>query len=300
MWNIGRLIMIKIKHLNLPPNNHGEGLIWIEKTNELAWVDVFEDPKIRILNLDNNKHTTISVPGPITSIAPHKSGGFVAGMNGGFYLITYNKDPVHLVSPKKMHANELLNDGRCDSRGRYLCGSMDIRMKDEIGKIYQRNSDGKVKIVDENFIVGNGIAFSPREDIVYISDSRKEIIWKYDYNINNGAISNKRLFFSTADVLGRPDGAAIDSNGNYWSCLFEGKKIICIDHVTAKVSVEIPLPVTYPTMCTFGGLKLDRLYVTTSKRLLTEPEFTKQPLAGKILEIRNLGVVGFNSAKYAA
>ena len=145
--------MIKIKHLNLPPNNHGEGLIWIEKTNELAWVDVFEDPKIRILNLDNNKHTTISVPGPITSIAPHESGGFVAGMNGGFYLITYNKDPVHLVSPKKMHANELLNDGRCDSRGRYLCGSMDIGMKDEIGKIYQRNSDGEVKIVDENLSV---------------------------------------------------------------------------------------------------------------------------------------------------
>jgi hypothetical protein len=33
---------------------------------------------------------------------------------------------------------------------------------------------------------------------------------------------------------------------------------------------------------------------------LTELKFKKQPLAGKILEIKNLGVVGFNSAKYAA
>jgi L-arabinonolactonase len=291
---------MKLKHLDLPPNNHGEGLIWIEKTNELAWVDVFEDPGVRVLNLNSKELKTISVSGPITSIAPHLSGGFVAGMNGGFYLISYYNDPVHLASPKGMHKNELLNDGRCDSRGRYLCSSMDMGMKDEIGKIYQVSSDGKIKILDENFIVGNGIVFSPQEDIVYISDSRKDIIWKYDYNILNGAISNKRLFFSTAELRGRPDGAAIDAHGNYWSCLFEGGSVVCIDHITEQIRKKIPLPVTYPTMCTFGGQKLDRLYVTTSKRLLSGLELRKQPMAGKILEISNLGVAGFNSAKYSA
>tara|TARA_B110000211_G_scaffold219364_1_gene265050 strand:- start:4890 stop:5774 length:885 start_codon:yes stop_codon:yes gene_type:complete len=290
----------EINHLDVPPNNHGEGIIWIEKTNQLAWVDVFEDPGVRILNLNSKELKTIAVLGPITSIAPHLSGGFVAGMNGGFYLISPHDDPVHLVSPKGMHKNELLNDGRCDSRGRYLCSSMDIKMKDEIGKIYQVSSDGKIKILDENFIVGNGIAFSPEEDIVYISDSRKDIIWQYDYNILNGAISNKRLFFSSVNLTGRPDGAAIDAHGNYWSCLFEGGSVVCIDHITGQIRKNITLPVTYPTMCTFGGQKLDRLYVTTSKRLLSRLELRKQPMAGKILEISNLGVVGSDSAKYAA
>jgi len=291
---------MKIERLNLPTNNHGEGLIWIEKTNELAWVDVFENPRIGILNLNNKELKTIPVSGSITSIAPHVNGGFVAGMNGGFYLVSYDKGPIHLRSPKKLNVNELLNDGRCDSRGRYLCCSMDMEMKNEIGKVYQLNNDGEIRVLDEHFIVGNGIAFSPKEDIVYISDSRKNIIWKYDYNIDSGAISNKKLFFSTSEMTGRPDGAAIDINGNYWCCLFEGGSIICIDNITAQVAMEIPLPVTYPTMCTFGGQGLDRLYVTTSKRLLSEIELKKQPLAGDVLEISDLGVVGVTSVRYSA
>ena len=293
-------MILQIKHLDLPACNHGEGLIWVEKSKMLVWVDVFEKPKIRIFDFEHNLHKTILVPGPITSVAPHLEGGFVASMNGGFYLLLENNDPKYLASPEGMHPNELLNDGRCDSRGRYLCGSMDLGMKEEIGKIYQLDRDGRIKILDENFIVGNGIAFSPKEDVLYISDSRKDVIWKYDYNIEDGTISNKRIFFSTSQLLGRPDGAAIDFNGNYWSCLFEGGSIICVDSETGQLLKTIPLPVKYPTMCAFGGHQLDCLYVTTSKKLLNESELIKQPLAGKILEISNLGVAGFSSARYAA
>jgi len=291
--------LIKIKQIDLKSDNHGEGLIWIAETSELAWVDVFDNPKIRSLKLKDGKYKSINVPGPITSIAPHHSGGFMASMNGGFYLISDSKDPIKKAAPEKLHRNELLNDGRCDSQGRYLCASMDIEMKSEIGKIYQMVKNGEIKILDENFIVGNGIAFSPQEDIVYISDSRKDIVWKYEYNIDTGAISNKKPFFSTAELKGRPDGAAIDANGNYWSCLFEGGSVICVDHFTGQVSLQISLPVTYPTMCTFGGPELDCLYVTTSKRLLNELNLKEQPMAGKILKITNLGVVGLHSANYA-
>jgi L-arabinonolactonase len=292
--------MVQINHLDLPACNHGEGLIWMEESKSLVWVDVFEKPQVRIFNFELNQHSRIPVFGPITSVAPNLEGGFVASMCGGFYSLSKKKDPIHLISPESMHPNELLNDGRCDSRGRYLCGSMHLGMTEEIGKIYQLGRDGKIKILDENFIVGNGIAFSPKEDIVYISDSRKDLIWKYNYNIEDGSISDKRVFFSTSQLIGRPDGAAIDFNGNYWSCLFEGGAIICVDSKTGQLLMTIALPVQYPTMCSFGGDKLDCLYVTTSRRLLSELELKEQPLAGKILKISDLGVAGFNSARYAA
>ena len=292
--------LFKIKSLDLPADNHCEGLIWIAESNELAWVDVFNNPKIRILNFDNDECKTIYLPGPVSSIAPQYSGDFVATMDGGFYLVSYFRDPIHKASPLKFHRNELLNDGRCDSRGRYVCASMDIKMRNEIGKLYQLGENGEIRVLDENFIVGNGISFSPAEDILYVSDSRKDVIWKYDYDIIDGKISNKKLFFSTSELDGRPDGAAIDYLGNYWCCLFEGGSIVCIDHHTGLISFQLQLPVMYPTMCTFGGKELDRLYVTTSKMLLSVSDVRKQPMAGKILEISNIGVSGCHSVMYSS
>ena len=38
--------MIDIDYINSPNEDHCEGIIWIPKTNEVAWVNVFEKPKI--------------------------------------------------------------------------------------------------------------------------------------------------------------------------------------------------------------------------------------------------------------
>ena len=79
-------MMFQIKHLDLPACNHGEGLIWVEESKKLVWVDVFEKPEVRIFNFELNQYKSIPVTGPITSVVPHLGGGFVASMNGGFYL----------------------------------------------------------------------------------------------------------------------------------------------------------------------------------------------------------------------
>lgn len=55
------------------------------------------------------------------------------------------------------------------------------------------------------------------------------------------------------------------------------------------------LPVSKVTSCTFGGLLLDTLYVTTSSRDLSEQELGNQPYAGFVLSVKNLGVHGIPS-----
>ena len=292
--------MVEINTLNLSSDNHGEGIIWIHETNEIAWVEVFQSPKIRKYNVKNQTINSINLPGPISSFAPLKDKGFLVTMDGGFYIVSNANEITLKAKPKSFLSNEFLNDGRCDSKGRYLCASMDLEMKNQIGKLYQLDLKGQIRILDQDFIVGNGLAFSPNEDFLYVSDSRKDIIWRYDYNIFSGDISNKKQFFSTSDIEGRPDGAAIDQFGNYWSALFEGGAIICINHQTGKISSSITLPVTYPTMCCFGGKTLDELYVTTSQRLLSKVQIINQPLAGKIFKISNLGIIGLQSVRYSA
>ena len=291
--------MIDIDYINSPNEDHCEGIIWIPKTNEVAWVNVFEKPKIITYNIVNKKISSIDVPGPITSIAPTDNNNFIVTMGNGFYKVKRSGEIILKAEVTELQNNELLNDGRCDSMGRYFCVSMDIHMKNPIGKLYQLDLNGEVKILDNDFVVGNGIAFSPNENIIYVSDSRKEIIYKYDYNIVSGNISNRRSFFSTSEIVGRPDGAAIDKLGNYWSTLFEGNCIIRIDHKTGTIISKIQLPVSYPTMCCFGGSELDKVYVTTSKRLLINSDKLKEPLAGKILVLSNLGITGSQSTMYS-
>ena len=83
-----------------------------------------------------------------------------------------------------------------------------------------RYAGGKLQPVIEDLSRPNGIAFSPDEKILYISNSdEKRKIWmRYDVNAN-GTVSHGKVF---ADVTaetepGVPDGMKVDSLGNLWA-----------------------------------------------------------------------------------
>jgi len=61
----------------------------------------------------------------------------------------------------------------------------------------------------------------------------------------------------------------------------------------------IGIPVQRPTACTFGGRNLDTLFVTTATRGLGATVLAKQPLAGNLFAIENVGVRGFAEPVFA-
>jgi gluconolactonase len=82
-----------------------------------------------------------------------------------------------------------------------------------------RYANGKLTAVIRDLTRPNGIAFSPDEKTLYISNSdEKHKVWmKYDVN-PNGTVSNGKVF---ADVTagtepGLPDGMKVDSLGNLY------------------------------------------------------------------------------------
>ena len=122
--------------------------------------------------------------------------------------------------------------------------------------------------MDNGFIIGNGIAFSPDDTRMYFADSRDETVWVYDFDIATGSISNRREFFSTLTIEGRVDGAACDTNGNYWCAL------------------------VHPTMVAFGGPDRTDLYVTSATAMLDESERGDWRDAGKVFRITGHGAQG--------
>jgi sugar lactone lactonase YvrE len=84
---------------------------------------------------------------------------------------------------------------------------------------------------------------------------------------------------------GRPDGAAIDSEGCYWSAMFEGQRLLRLSP-QGQVLREVKLPVRCATMACFGDADLKTLYVTTAREKRPADELAAQPWAGGVLRMR--------------
>jgi gluconolactonase len=83
-----------------------------------------------------------------------------------------------------------------------------------------RYAKGKLTAVIRDLARPNGIAFSPDEKYLYISNSdEKHKVWmKYDVNAD-GTVSNGKVFFDVTGETepGLPDGMKVDSQGNIFA-----------------------------------------------------------------------------------
>jgi sugar lactone lactonase YvrE len=84
---------------------------------------------------------------------------------------------------------------------------------------------------------------------------------------------------------GRPDGATVDAEGNYWVAMFEGQRLLRIAP-SGQVLNEVAMPARCPTMPCFGGDDLKTLYVTTARHERPAAELAALPLSGRVLSMR--------------
>ncbi|MFI4995428.1 MAG: SMP-30/gluconolactonase/LRE family protein [Hyphomicrobiales bacterium] len=282
--------MAEIEIVREMKNVLGEAPMWHVAERALYWIDALKPAMHRLDTA--GEIASWPLPQPIGSFVFRRAGGLVGALQNGFHGIDLDTGKVEaIVDPEPDRPGNLLNDGKCDRRGRYWCGSRDAALTHPTGALYRLDADLSCRRMDEGFIVSNGIAFSPDDRTMYFADSRAATVYAYDFDIEDGAISNRRVFVSTREIGGRPDGATVDQQGYYWCALVHGSAIGRFDP-KGRLDRKIELPVKQPTMCTFGGDDLDILYVTSSVALVPEAERASQPLAGALFAIRGLGVKG--------
>jgi sugar lactone lactonase YvrE len=176
------------------------------------------------------------------------------------------------------------NDGKCDRQGRFWAGTMDEEYPKQRASLYRLDQDGSCVKIRGNVGISNGLGWSPDNKVFYYTDSTVNTIYAYDFNAEDGKISNERIFFETTGNYS-PDGLTVDSDGFVWSAMWNGWKVVRFSP-DGKVDKEIALPVQRPTSCTFGGFELSDLYITSARMDLTEEELKKQPDAGSVLVLR--------------
>jgi sugar lactone lactonase YvrE len=269
----------------------GESPVWSPDDQALYWVDVTA-PAILRYRPRGGEMRSWTMPQDIGAIGLRRAGGFVAGLRSGLFRV----DPARgwfecIASPEPAEAGTRFNDGKCDRAGRFWCGTLDDRTFSPVGKLYRLDPNGDCRTMATGFVVINGIAWSPDDKTMYVADSRREVVYAYDFDLATGEIARQRRFISTEDIAGRVDGATVDRDGCYWCAHVRGGEVAQYDPDGGRIR-QIPLPVKYPPMCNFGGTELDVLYVTTSAALVTQDESAGQHLAGALFAIHGTGARG--------
>ena len=250
----------------------GESPTWHAGEGAWYWVDI---PARRIWRLDYSSGGTRfwEAPEMVACVSPAARGGFIAGMETGIFHLSLREDgsvsAERLAAPPAPELGEGMrfNDGRCDRQGRFWAGTMFMDMAAEraVGQLYRYTAgDGLSRPFVSGMLTQNGTAFSPRGDTMYLSDShpKRRMVWAFDYDTASATPHNKRIFLDLGGQKGRPDGAAVDAEGCYWTCANDGGLLQRYTPAGA-LDREIGLPFAKPSMCSFGGPDLSTLLVTS-------------------------------------
>lgn len=176
------------------------------------------------------------------------------------------------------------NDGKVDPQGRFWVGTMHEPRTERSAQLYCLTAEG-LEARAGDVMVSNGLAWSPDGTRLYHSDTRAHAIYTYPMDPATGAIGARSIFASLPPEGGRPDGAAMDCEGGYWSAQFAGGRVLRFAP-DGTITDAISLPVSRPTMVAFGGPDRQTLYITSAAEGLTAEQLAAEPLAGSLFSLR--------------
>ena len=287
-----------IERITANPDLLGECPVWDTTTDVLWWVDI-EGKSIRRYEPGGDTVASCDLVGRPGSIAlTDRTGRLLVAMehqvgwfdwDSGSWVTWQDLEPAA--------TGNRLNDGRCDPIGRFWVGSMFERTTDNkfTGHLYCVEPSGTSSTVESGLGVSNGLAFSPDGMVMYHADTFRNTVWKYEYELQSGRRSNKRVFTHYLGLPGAPDGACLDESGCYWTACVGGSAVARLTP-DGHVDRIVELPLRYPTMPAFGGPGLSTLFLTSLRRDTHTP--ADQGLDGHLLAL-DVGVSGIPEPNFA-
>lgn len=267
----------------------GEGALWSARDQAFYWVDILA-PALNRMTIADGRITRWDMPAPLGWVAPRASGGLIGGFRDGVAAITL--DPLSVADrhdPEPHLPGNRMNDGKADRHGAIWCGTMDMAEEEVTGSLYRLSPQGEWQVIDTDYTVPNGPAFSPCGNWLYHADSGRRLIYRFAADANGASGREDFIHFSEED--GYPDGMTTDAEGFLWVAHWDGGRISRFaPDGTRERSIE--LPAKRITNIAFAGDALDRMFVTSASTGLPESEFD-----GALFEVDS-GVKGNPSGTY--
>jgi sugar lactone lactonase YvrE len=263
--------MTRVEQITDVVTYHGEGPVWSARWGGLRWVDMLAGD---VLSLRADGGVERRHVGEVAAaLRPRRAGGAVIGIERGFAL----EEPDGTVRPLGevwSDPSVRMNEGGCDPDGRFYCGSMAYDQRPGAASLYRLDPDGSVHVVLQSVTVSNGLEWSPDGRRAYYNDTATRTISVFDYDPEAGLTGRRAL----VALENRPDGLTVDAEGGVWTALSDGGAVRRYTP-EGRLDAVIELPARKVTACTFGGDRLDELFITTSREGLEPGE---DPLAGAL------------------
>ncbi len=293
------------------PSALGECPFWHPQEQMLYWVDI-AGCRIKRANtfmgtVDSWPVLVEGQPSEPGSMAPAAGGGLVIALRdrivrartwGGALqtLQVFSHDP----------ATTRFNDGKCDPLGRFWAGTLYEPRTQRTAELFSLDARGTtagepphVERKAGNATIANGLAWSPDAKTVYWADTPQHAICAWDYDLASNAMTHQRVFkqfapkpegwqpFQTDNggYLGRPDGASVDVQGNYWVAMYKGQRVLQLSP-SGEILQNIAAPVLCTTMPCFGGDDLQTLYLTSARHGRSADDLVAQPQLGCVFSMR--------------
>jgi sugar lactone lactonase YvrE len=246
----------------------GESPVWDAARQCLYAVDI-DRGQIHRWRWGRREHKAWVLPQKVACVALTDRGTLLAAMEDSIAEVRLEGDRAALRTLATIEhpaPSMRFNDGRCDRSGRFWVGTMctDAAATNAWGGLYCLDERGLTGPWVRDLRVPNGLAVSPDGATLYLSDSHPSVqqVWRMGLDAHTGELGPRQPFFDMRPLRGRPDGAAMDTHGCYWICGNDGAEVYAIDR-TGRMVQTMPVPQRKPSMCSFGGPRLDTLIVAS-------------------------------------
>lgn len=189
-------------------------------------------------------------------------GGLVTHHDGG--IVVTGRGVVHVDGERQRELLALdgvagFNDVTTDSAGRVLTGALRFRPfagEDPVPtEIWRISAPGVAEVAAEGIDWPNGIALTPDDSVLYVSDTANGVVRAFASGNTVGDV------FATVS-RGAVDGLALDEEGGVWVALGDGG-IVRFDR-DGNLDGFAEVPSAFVSSLCFGGPDRRDVYITTA------------------------------------
>ncbi|KAI4276377.1 MAG: hypothetical protein LQ337_002548 [Flavoplaca oasis] len=285
----------------------GEAPYYEETTQTLRFVDIVKE-KLHTVNLERgpSSHTIIELDEAISTTAyiEGTEDELIVGAKKGYAYYKRNSRKLEYVKKvwdesdgQGKEERMRCNDGAVDRAGRYWVGTMNdpkVQAPTDEGVLFRLDPDLTLHRMIERVSIPNGMGWSADDKKMFFTDSPTGNIFVYDFNLESGSLSNRRVFFQYSDEDGGvPDGFAMDIEGNLWTAICGGGKVLKVSS-EGKVVGVIEMPTRMISCPGFAG---EDLFVTSAEEEEPEKYPDSVEYGGSLFRV-NVGITGMPLHRY--
>ncbi|KAL7934781.1 hypothetical protein V8C35DRAFT_18896 [Trichoderma chlorosporum] len=281
----------------------GEGPFYEKETNSLRLVDIKKKHIHTVAISDNGDGASLktiqldvcpTVTADIEGVDPQDR--ILIGVKHGLAVLDRQAGTYKMLAPlNDQENNERIrsNDGAADPHGKFWLGTMTDFGLGEFqpeGFLARFDSSKTKEEILTDLVIPNGIGWSPDKKTMYFTHSKAREVFAFDYSLETGAVSNKRLWYRH-EGPGEPDGFRVDVEGNVWHAIYGESSVLKINP-QGKVIGSVALPTRNITCVQFVGTEL---FITSAAD--TEGDEASQRYGGGVFKA-DVGIAGLELFKF--